>query len=172
MPVLRNAKREAFARNIARSPKTGWPQSRCYRESGYATSGNSAEVNACRLLRDAQVMNRISEITEPAVRGTRLTLEVLLSELETTLRDARRDKAHGAVVAALGLTLKIHELVNERNAVDHQFAGALDTREIMDLMIEQIGPDDMIEIADQMRQAALDRAAESATPINQIGGSD
>ena len=162
MPVLRNAKREAFARHIARSPRTGWPQSRCYRESGYATAGNSAEVNACRLLRDAQVMNRISEIVAPAVREAEFSVERLLIEIEGVLRSAKADRAHGACVSALALVLRVHELIASQGIAEPVFGGVSDVGQIVDMLVAQIvgdlGTDAAIEIADRLVAAVADRA--------------
>ena len=57
-------------------------------------------------------------------------------------------------------------MVNEQNAAEHQFAGAMTADQIMELMIEELGPDDMIEIADKMREAAPSRQAEQALIVS------
>ena len=45
-------------------------------------------------------------------------------------------------------------------------AGAMTADQIMELMIEELGPDDMIEIADKMREAAPSRQAEQALIVS------
>lgn len=58
--MLRNIRHERFAQGIAQ----GMPASRAYIEAGYKARGNSAEVNAARLLRNAQVAQRLDELAE------------------------------------------------------------------------------------------------------------
>lgn len=58
MARLTNQRHELFAQGIAQ----GKPASRAYIEAGYKARGNAAETNAARLLRKAQVQERLAEI--------------------------------------------------------------------------------------------------------------
>jgi hypothetical protein len=106
------------------------------------------------------------ELQEPIVRKSRLSLEMLLAEVEQTLRDARADRAHSACVAALGLVVKIHELVRLQGGAEIG-GGAMDATQIMDLLCETLGgPDGMLEMADRMREHALAQRAEQAITVS------
>ena len=56
--MLTNIRHERFAQGIAK----GLPSSTAYIEAGYKARGNSAEVCAARLLRNAQVAARLDEL--------------------------------------------------------------------------------------------------------------
>ena len=64
MPRLKNQRHERFAQNIAK----GMSATQAYIQAGYKARGNSAEVNASRLLRNAQVHERIAELAKRAER--------------------------------------------------------------------------------------------------------
>ena len=65
MPALRSPKRETFAQNVAKSPKTGKSLTDCYKESGYKGQGHTAEAGASRLGSQGEVNDRIDEIMRP-----------------------------------------------------------------------------------------------------------
>lgn len=56
--MLPNHRHERFAQLIAQ----GKPASHAYIQAGYKARGNAAETNAARLLRNAQVQQRLAEI--------------------------------------------------------------------------------------------------------------
>jgi len=58
--MLTNIRHERFAHGIAQG-KSG---SRAYIDAGYKARGNSAETNAARLLRHAQVCQRIEQLAD------------------------------------------------------------------------------------------------------------
>lgn len=58
--MLKNQRHERFAQGIAK----GLPATRAYAEAGYTAEGRSLEVNASRLLRNAEVQDRIAELAE------------------------------------------------------------------------------------------------------------
>ena len=103
---------------------------------------------------------------EPPQNRDQLSLEALVVRIERAIANAERDGAHGAIASNHALILKIIEMVNEQNAAEHQFAGAMTADQIMELMIEELSPDDMIEIADKMREAAPSRQAEQALIVS------
>jgi hypothetical protein len=166
MPALRNQKHEAFARNIFRSPKTGWSAKRCYEESGYRTSGHGSEVNASKLLRTTEVKMRVDELARPAVRKAQVSIEALLSQLDAVISDARADRQHGAAIAGYGLIVKICAMLHER-ADNTEFAGNLTSDQIFDLMLQEVGPDQLVELADDLKRRALLAAGDRATPVKE-----
>lgn len=62
MPVLPDPQHEAFAQNLAK----GMAQYDAYMAAGYKAKGNAAKVNASRLLTNANVRARVTELTEKA----------------------------------------------------------------------------------------------------------
>jgi hypothetical protein len=163
MPALR-PRREAFVRNVFQSPKTGWSQAACYEAAGYKTTGHSSETNASRMLKDAEVKMRLNEMAQPAVRRAQVSIEALLNELDRTIADARADRAHGAVVAAIALITKIAAMLHERVDHDNEFAGKT-SDEIMAMMVNEFGPEGLEELADDLKANALRAASDRAKPV-------
>jgi phage terminase small subunit len=83
--VLRNIRHERFAQGIAQ----GKPATHAYIQAGYKARGNSAEVNASRLLRNAQVQHRIAELAEE----TRQQAIANAEELQRILTSIAREQA-------------------------------------------------------------------------------
>jgi hypothetical protein len=82
MAVLSNIKRENFCRLTIEGAKYGWTQADIYMRSGYRTTAHAAEVNASRLLKNAEIQARIAELTAPATRKVRATAADLLEKTE------------------------------------------------------------------------------------------
>jgi len=102
MPTLSNQRHEAFARLVAR----GEPASTSY--SGiYHVSDRVAETNGSRLLRNAQVSQRVGELKEMAAKQTTKTVESLVSELDAVIEFARKCGNPNAMVSAIGLQAKL-----------------------------------------------------------------
>lgn len=111
MPVLSNQRHEAFARAIAE----GKSATAAYKQAGYETDGNSAEVNASRLLRNAKVQDRVREMQETAVERTLVTIESLTNELEQARVLAMADeKGASAAVSAVMGKAKLHGLLIDK----------------------------------------------------------
>jgi hypothetical protein len=139
MAILRNVRWEAFANHVARSPKTRWSLSQCYRQSGFKAVGHSSEMAASRLMKKDEVATRVRELQAPTARKTGYTLEALIARIEAAIAVAQADGAHSAVASNHALILKIIDMVEERNAAEQQFAGAMDTSEIMELIRDLVG---------------------------------
>src|ERR1700761_167286 len=114
MPVLRSPRREMFAQAVAKSPKTRASLAQCYEASGYKTTGHGSEAAASRLLSTVEIRTRIDEILRPVTARTRVSIESLLNELETTITDARADGQHGVVIGALTLSAKLVGLLRDK----------------------------------------------------------
>lgn len=96
MTPLSNQRHEAFCRAVSR----GEPASRAY--SGvYHTSGNGAEVNASKLLRNTKVIARVAELKGQAAKRTEKTVASLVADLDEAIVFARKCKSPSAVVAAI-----------------------------------------------------------------------
>jgi hypothetical protein len=138
---------------IAKSPKTGLSQGECYTQAGFKTGGRSAD--ASRLLTEANVRDRISEILAPAVRKTRVSVETLLAELETTITDARQDGQHSVVIAALALSAKLVGLLRDKiegRGGKGTYAGLEDDDAIAERMLDDFGSvAEMLSIMDALR---------------------
>lgn len=84
MPVLDNQKHELFAQAIAK----GASQREAYRKAGYTASGAAADVNACKLLSDTKVSDRVKEIQATAANRVSITLESWIEEGADLMRKA------------------------------------------------------------------------------------
>jgi hypothetical protein len=166
MPALKSVKRERFAVYVSQAHQTQWSIARCYTEAGFRAQARSAQSAASRLLRIVAVADRVRELMEPVIQKSRLTLEFLISEIEKTLRDAREDRCHSACIQALALVTKIHEMVRERESVEHQFQGAMDVSEIMTVLLDDVGPREAIEICTEIIEAARARLADRAVVVS------
>lgn len=82
-----------------------------YKRAGYAAKGNSAEVNAGRLLRNAQVAAAIAEKTAKHLDSTDLTAARVLEELRRLAFSDLR-----GLFDAVGNLRPIHELSSEQAA--------------------------------------------------------
>ncbi|MGR9175651.1 terminase small subunit [Rhizobium leguminosarum] len=102
MAVLKNAKHEAFARHIVRGESATAAYADIYR-----ASGRTAEVNGSKLLRNAAVGERITELQGTAAQRTVKTVESLVHDLDETIAFARQCRNPTAVVSAIGLQAKL-----------------------------------------------------------------
>lgn len=97
MPVLKNAKHERFAQELAK----GKSQSEAYEAAGYAPS----EPNASRLTRNDKVRARLAELQERAAVRAELTLADIIDELEEARQvalTAATPQSGSAVAATMG----------------------------------------------------------------------
>ena len=124
MPVLDNPRWERFAQLIASYlAKPGEPNShgKLYVNSGYSAKGvgqdgGSAEVNAARLLKKAQVRNRVNELLEQAAKKAKVTIESITREYDEAREFARSLDNPAAFLAASQAKAKLYKLevnVNE-----------------------------------------------------------
>lgn len=110
-----------------------------------------------------EVAARCAELSEPAVVESGLSIERLLTEIEDVLRRAKADGAHSACVSALGLVLRVHELIAAYPGAAPEFQGASDTAEVMQMLIEQAGgPRGAIELANELIEASQAQLADQA----------
>ena len=97
MPVLKNAKHERFAQELAK----GKSQAEAYSIAGYAPS----EPHASRLASNGQVRARLAELQERAAVRAELTLADIIDELEEARQvalTAATPQSGSAVAATMG----------------------------------------------------------------------
>ncbi|RWJ97012.1 MAG: Terminase small subunit [Mesorhizobium sp.] len=114
MPILRNPRHERFAQGIAK----GLSGKAAYVEAGFRARGNAAEVNAARLLRNAQVTSRLEELQAGHAKRTAVTVESIVGELEEARASALDQKQLAAAVAASLGKAKLLGLVIDRAQVE------------------------------------------------------
>ena len=102
MPPLSNQRHEAFCRAVSR----GEPASRAY-SSVYHATGNGAEVNASKLLRNTKVIARVTELKGKAATRTEKTVASLVADLDEAIVFARQCNSPAAVVAAIALQARL-----------------------------------------------------------------
>jgi phage terminase small subunit len=108
MPVLENARHEAFARAVVEG-KAGRDS---YRAAGYKAPNNrAADASASRLLTIANISNRIAELKEQAARGAVATARQVLEELTRIGLANMRD-----YVGAHGQLLDVSQLTRDHTA--------------------------------------------------------
>ncbi|CCE04779.1 hypothetical protein BRAS3843_1130010 [Bradyrhizobium sp. STM 3843] len=167
MPILQNQRWERFAINVFQSTKTRWSLAKCYREAGYRAVGHSSEMAASRLMKKDEVRMRIAELSKPVAKKAGLSLEALITRIEAAIAAAQADGAHGAVASNHSLILRIIELVEAGNADQVVFwGGAMTADEILQHIVDELGPDDAISIAEDIIAVARNRLADQATVIS------
>jgi phage terminase small subunit len=151
MAPLKPHRRELFCRAVITAAKLGKSQGWAYTEAGYSAGEMSAHANASRLLKNDSIKGRIAELGAPAVKRTQVSVESLLNELETTIKDARAAKQHNTVVQALTLSAKLVGLLREKIDVSVEVGGTRE--EILDRLEQRHGSEAMAVL-----RAALDNS--------------
>ena len=109
-----NARQEAFCRGLAE----GKPASRSYVEAGYNARGNAAEVNAARLLRKAQVANRLREMQAKHARRVEKTVADVIADLDRLRDQAFATGQISAGVAAVMGAAKILGMITDKSQLE------------------------------------------------------
>lgn len=120
MPILLNPKHERFVQELAQ----GKSAAEAYRAAGYEARGDSAKVNASRLLTDANVRARLVELQAEAAQRAAITLEGLLDRADRAFALAMRIEEPNAAVNAvkeMGILsgLRIEKRENENTNIRH-----------------------------------------------------
>jgi hypothetical protein len=143
MPALTNQRHEAFANHIATRAKTRISQAEAYMRSGYKAQRKGAEALGCRLLKNIKVQRRIAEISAPAVRKSRITMEKVLMDAEAARLLAMDTKQPSAAIAATQLTAKLVGLLVDRKEAGQpgDFAGLTSRDEVIAAIRDELGDD-------------------------------
>ena len=100
--------------------------------AGYAVG--SAEVQGCRLLRNAQVSAAVAKAQQKVAKRAEVTAESLLEELEEARQLAIREKQTSAAVAASMGKAKIGGHIVER----HRHSGSIGTYDLSKLSDDEL----------------------------------
>ena len=168
MPTLRNLKHEQFCQNIATSPKTGWPQGRCYVEAGFKTADRSADACAARLLTRANIQTRITELVEPTVRKTRTTVDTLAEQFDRVFSGALDAEQFGAAGNAAGLKARLLGFMRTQIEVGSpgSFDGCSTTEEVVAALLADQTPAEALAGLDVLRGEIEAYAADHADIIS------
>lgn len=184
MPRLKRHRQELFAQAIVKGAKDGVTQRAAYVAAGYKSQGDAIDINASRLIRSDKVQQRMDELTRPAIRKARVSVESLLNELDTTVRDARAAKQHSVVVTALGMMARLVGLLRTELVVGSpsEFRDCETPQHVYDQVCADLGenaakamkllaladdgdPGEALALLDELRARLEDRAAAEALPI-------
>jgi hypothetical protein len=169
MPALKNPRHEAFARAIfigLFQPDLHPTHGHAYNAAGYRAigagePGGAAEVNACRLLKKAKILERVHELQAQAAEDTKETAEKCVQELNQLRKDAHSNKAYSAAVAAVMGKAKILNLSVDQHQFRSQidFSQANSMQDIGRKLLQSVGfkePDDVsIQAAIEVNNAFI-----------------
>lgn len=168
MPTLKSPRRETFAQNIAKQPRTGRTITQCYLDAGFRGQGHGAEVNASKLLSQTEVADRVAEILMSAAKKTRLTVESMIEEAEEARQLALRVEQPGAAVQASALRAKVAGLMVDK--VEVGGPGAFDscttTEEIAQKLLDQLGLDAALAVMDDIKADMIRLAGDRAREVS------
>lgn len=131
MPTLSNPKWEAFARAVVQ----GRPASHAYSKA-YKVTGNAAEVNGCKLLRNTKVASRVAELKSKAATRTEKTVASLVAELDEVIVFARQCHNPSAMVAAIVQQARLLGLESPRQLEIMHRPAPLPTK-VLELSVEE-----------------------------------
>jgi len=101
MPILKNAKHEAFCQEYVSNKQNA---TQAYKHSGYKTKNDgTAKANACRLLTNDNIQNRIKELQKETETKELITREQLINDINNDIETARLN-------GQLSVCMKGHEL--------------------------------------------------------------
>jgi hypothetical protein len=115
MPVLKNARHEAFAQALAK----GRTADAAYVEAGFKENRH----NAAALARREHILTRVAELQSMAAKHTLVTIQSLTDELEEVRAMALAEKQSSAAVAAIMGKAKLHGMVVDKAKSDVNLNG-------------------------------------------------
>lgn len=133
MPVLKNARHEAFAQGLAK----GKTSDEAYADAGFKPNRG----NATRLKANESVSDRVKELQAQGAERALVSIESLTEELEEARRLAMADeKGASAAVAAVMGKAKLHGLLVEKNEHTGKNGGPIqtDTRSWRDVLRQKV----------------------------------
>jgi len=161
MPALKRPRQELFVRNLINGAKKGVTQRQAYIEAGYEARGDYADACASRLASSDKVKARMDEIIRPPLRKSRVTVESLLAELDTTVKDAREAKQHAVVVNALKLMADLLGMLRTQIEVGRvgEFDG-LTPEQVIEQIRDELGEDAAAALAALVNPRTIPSASE------------
>ena len=149
--------------------KHGGTRGNAYSRAGYKASGESAEVNASRLLGNAKfgIAARVREIVGNGAKRAEVTVSSLLGELEQARAGATSVEQYGAVTQAVIGKARIAGLMIDKVAIGSpsEFAACEDIESLMRVFLADQTATQALGTLDRMREAIVDYAASHAEII-------
>lgn len=169
MAQLKNLQHEAFCRHMIQAAKLGKSNGWAYQQSGYHCETAAADVAASRLLRTARVQARLAELTAPAVRKTRATIDTLAEQFDAVYAGAMGSAQFGSAGAAAASKAKLLGFMRERIEVGSvgEFEGCETTEDIIARAVETDDPHSLLAFLDEAREALINYLANHAEPIGE-----
>ena len=178
MPALKNPRHEAFARAIfigLFQPDLHPTHGHAYNAAGYRAigagePGGAAEVNACRLLKKAKILERVHELQAQAAEHTKETAEKCVQELNQLRKDAHSNKAYSAAVAAVMGKAKILNLTVDQHdfrSGQIDFSQASSMEDIGRKLLQSVGFKEPDDVSIQAAISANDRFIDELQQIHQ-----
>ncbi len=167
MAPLKSIKRERFCHKIIEAAKLGLTQAQALEASGYKAKGNAANVSASRIMQEPEIQNRIAELTAPALKKTRATVDTLAEQFDAIYAGAMGSSQFGAAGQAAGLKSKLLGFMRDRLEVGG--VGDFDTcaspADVVEKMLQSVSADDLIATLDALKARLLEKAALNAKAI-------
>lgn len=149
MPVLRNAKHERFAQELAK----GHTADEAYVLAGYkANRGNATTLKAKQ-----SILDRLSEIQSKVAKKVEVTVESLAEELDEARGIARAEKQSGPMIQATMGKAKLFGLGSETRKLQ----GTLQIITLTPAHLDTLNEDEL---------AALERAYPVLQKLGLVGG--
>jgi hypothetical protein len=165
--VTLKPRHEQFVRQYIEGQRFGWSIGDCYQRAGFRSSGHSAEVNASRLLKKADIQARIAELGRAGEERARVTVASLLEDFDAVIHGASRRDQWGAVNRAMELRAKLKGFLVERLEVGPpgSFAECGTDDEIAAKVLDEMPLDQALKANDDLRDALLRVAGNRALPV-------
>ena len=125
MPVLKNARHERFAQELA----MGKTQVEAYEVAGYVAN----DSNSSKMARNPKILARVAEITGKAAQKAAVTVASILEELEEARALARKIKQPSTMATASLGKAKVAGLVAEKHEHTGRDGGPIETKEVSDI---------------------------------------
>jgi hypothetical protein len=167
MPTLANAKHEAFCRNVIEGVKRGWGQGEIYLASGYSTTQHAAEVAGSRLLKKAEIRDRIAELQMPAARKAGVTVTSLLDELRAAYEGAMSSEQFSAATSAAMSRAKLAGLLVDQIEIGAagEFGGCETTADVVAALLSDQSPAEVLATLALLQHEIEAYAANNATLV-------
>jgi hypothetical protein len=164
MPALTNQKHEIFCKKLIEAATTGKSQGWAYQQSGYDCTTPAADVAATRLLKSAKVQARLTELSEPAAKKARTTVDTLTEQFDAVFEGAMGSAQFGAAGSAAAAKSKLLGFMRERVEIGAPgaFSACESPRDLVREMLKDQTPAEALAALDALREAIEQHAGERA----------
>ncbi len=167
MAPLKNPRHELFVQLTLEGVKLGRTQGQNYERAGFKAQGHAAEVAASRLLKNAELRTRLAELTEPAVRKTRTTVDSLADQFDAVFDAAITEKQLSAAGTAAGLKAKLLGFMRDRLEIGApgDFSGCDNVEDLVARLLSEMDSQKALQALDMLRSLIEQSAANSAQDV-------